>query len=125
MYPVPQKYYVPRRIRDTYIPRLEAVGLWNLPVEEKVKEKPFHNQQKGLPIEDIKSNTKISQAFQSEKVIFKFSLYIHSFLNVCYEQVIVKARAELDIYNQLLSGKEYVFQNRYVSGVFPYVHWQT
>jgi len=46
-----------------------------------------------LPIEDIKSNTTVSQAFQSEKVI-------------------VKARAELEIYNQLLSGKEYVFQNR-------------
>ena len=27
----------------------------------------------------------------------------------------MKARAELEIYNHLLSGKEYVFQNRYVS----------
>ena len=26
----------------------------------------------------------------------------------------MKARADLEIYNQLLSGKEYVFQNRYV-----------
>ena len=68
MFPVPQKYYVPRRIRDTYVPRLEAVGLWNPPVEEKVKEKSFQNQQKGLPIEDIKSNATVSQAFQSEKV---------------------------------------------------------
>jgi len=90
MFPVPQKYFVPRRIRDTYIPRLEAVGLWYLPVEEKVIKKPFQNQQL---TEDIKSNTTVAQAFQSEKVI-------------------VKARAELEIYNQLLSGKEYVFQNR-------------
>lgn len=28
MLPVPQRYYVPRRIRDSYRPRLEAVGLW-------------------------------------------------------------------------------------------------
>lgn len=28
MLPVPQRYYVPRRIRETYRPRLEAVGLW-------------------------------------------------------------------------------------------------
>ena len=116
MYLVPQKYYVPRRIRDTYIPRLEAVGLWNLPVEEKAKEKKsFQNQQKSLPIEDIKSNTTVSQAFQSEKV-HSFSRY--SFISECYEQVIVKARAELEIYSKLLSGKEYVFQNRYVYGVF-------
>jgi sorting and assembly machinery component 37 len=116
MFPVPQKYYVPRRIRDTYIPRLEAVGLWNLPVEEKVEKKWFQNEQKSLPIEDIKSNTTVSQAFQSEKVIF-ISL-VYSIISKCHEQVIVKARAELEIYNQLLSGKEYVFQNRYVSGVF-------
>ena len=79
MFPVPQKYYVPRRIRDTYIPRLEAVGLWNFPVEEKVIKKSFQNQQESLPIEDIKSNTTVSQAFQSEKV-YSF-LYIHLFLN--------------------------------------------
>lgn len=117
MFPVPQKYFVPRRIRDTYIPRLEAVGLWNLPVEEKVKEKKsLQNQQKGLSIGDIKSNTTVSQAFQSEKVYSFFPIY--SSISECYEQVIVKARAELEIYNQLLSGKEYVFQNRYVPGVF-------
>ena len=68
MFPVPQKYYVPRRIRNTYIPKLEAVGLWYLPVEEKVEKKWLQNAQSSLPIEDIKSNTTVSQAFQSEKV---------------------------------------------------------
>ena len=82
MFPVPQKYFVPRRIRDTYIPRLEAVGLWYLPVEEKVKKKSLQNQQKSLPIEDIKSNTTVSQAFQSEKVYSFLSVYIHLFLHV-------------------------------------------
>lgn len=28
MMPIPQKYYVPNRIRELYKPRLEAVGLW-------------------------------------------------------------------------------------------------
>jgi sorting and assembly machinery component 37 len=68
MFPVPQKYFVPRRIRDSYIPRLEAVGLWCLPAEEKVIKKSFQNQQKSLLIEDVKSNTTVAQAFQSEKV---------------------------------------------------------
>ena len=36
-----KKYYVPRRIRDNYIPRLDTVGLWNFSVEEKVEEKSF------------------------------------------------------------------------------------
>jgi len=93
MFSVPQKYYVPRRIRDTYIPRLESVGLWNLLVEDNTTEKPFQKQQTSSPIENIKSNTTVTGAFQREKVI-------------------EKARAEFEIYNQLLSGKEYVFQNR-------------
>ena len=83
MFSVPQKYFVPRRIQDTYIPRLEAVGLWYPPVEEKVVKKSFQNQQKSLPIEDIKSNTMVSQAFQSEKV-YSFSL-VYLFISECYE----------------------------------------
>lgn len=31
MMPIPQRYYVPDRIRELYRPRLEAVGLW--PIE--------------------------------------------------------------------------------------------
>ena len=81
MFPVPQNYYVPRWIRDTYIPKLEAVGLWNLPVEEKVNEKSLQNQQEGLPTEDIESNTTMSQTFQPEKV-YSFPPYINLFLNV-------------------------------------------
>ena len=39
MFSVPQKYYVARQITDTYIPRLEVIGLWNLPVEEMIEKK--------------------------------------------------------------------------------------
>ena len=63
--------------KNTYIPRLDAVRLFNLPVdsvEEKVKEKSF---QKGLPIEDIKSNTSVSQTFQSEKVYSSPCIFIY------------------------------------------------
>ena len=28
MIPIPQRYYVPNRIRELYKPRLESVGLW-------------------------------------------------------------------------------------------------
>jgi len=28
MMPIPQRYYVPNRIRELYRPRLETVGLW-------------------------------------------------------------------------------------------------
>jgi len=93
MFHVPQRYYVPRRIRDSYIPRLESVGLWSPHVEDSTKETSFQKQQKTMPIENLKSNTTLSQAFQRERVI-------------------EKARTELEIYYQLLSGKEYIFQNR-------------
>ena len=65
MFPVPQKYYVPRRIRDTYIPRLEAVGLWNQPEEEITKEQSFEKQQESLPVQSLKS---VAQAFRRERV---------------------------------------------------------
>jgi sorting and assembly machinery component 37 len=36
--PVPQRYYVPGRIRESYRPRLEAAGLWRLAGEEERQE---------------------------------------------------------------------------------------
>ncbi|KAJ7940432.1 hypothetical protein B0H13DRAFT_1938065 [Mycena leptocephala] len=47
--PVPQRYYVPRRMRSMYLPRLEAAGLW----------KP----------EPIESKEQIAQTFQRDKVV--------------------------------------------------------
>jgi sorting and assembly machinery component 37 len=31
---MPWRYYVPGRLRESYRPRLEAAGLWNLSLEE-------------------------------------------------------------------------------------------
>jgi hypothetical protein len=32
---IPQRYYVPHRVRESYQPRLEAMGLWVLPEAEE------------------------------------------------------------------------------------------
>ncbi|KAF8163460.1 outer mitochondrial membrane transport complex protein-domain-containing protein [Crassisporium funariophilum] len=93
LFPVPQKYYVPRRIRDAYIPRLEAAGLWNLPIEDTPADKPFKKEGAPAPKEGLKKNATLSQAFEREKVT-------------------AKARTELDLYEQLLSNKQYVFSDQ-------------
>ena len=37
LYPIPQRYYVPGRIREMYRLRLETTGLWDLPAKEEEK----------------------------------------------------------------------------------------
>jgi sorting and assembly machinery component 37 len=37
MLPIPQRYYVPERIREMHRPRLEAAGLWTKPASEPEK----------------------------------------------------------------------------------------
>ncbi|KAG6376496.1 hypothetical protein JVT61DRAFT_2489 [Boletus reticuloceps] len=60
--PIPQKYYVASRIRETYRPRLEAAGFWSLPNEE---------EKKGLFEKDKKKKREyvmsFSRAFEREK----------------------------------------------------------
>ncbi|KAJ6597089.1 hypothetical protein DFH09DRAFT_1133656 [Mycena vulgaris] len=79
--PVPQRYYVPSRIRATHRPRLEAAGLWNSqPVESKdlrSKSSPDHKE-------------KIAQTFQREKVL-------------------QTARDSLDVYARLLGENQFVY----------------
>ncbi|KAJ7156931.1 hypothetical protein C8R43DRAFT_997690 [Mycena crocata] len=53
--PMPQRYYVPGRIRDSHRPRLEAAGLWN--------------QQPIVPITGTDPKEKIAQTFQRDKVL--------------------------------------------------------
>ena len=38
MLPVPQRYYVPGRVRESYRPRLEAAELWDIPGIEQEEE---------------------------------------------------------------------------------------
>jgi len=71
MYPVPQRYYVPSRIRNGYYHKLNAAGLWNvwLNQDEKPDEKPFRKE-KQPELRGIKKSTKVAQAFERERVRF-------------------------------------------------------
>ncbi|KAJ7632811.1 hypothetical protein FB45DRAFT_913562 [Roridomyces roridus] len=82
--PVPQRYYVPGRIRNLRRPRLESVGLWNeTPAETK----------KLLPKRTSEHKDKIAQTFQRDKVL-------------------QTARDCLDIYQRLLGEKQYIFSSQ-------------
>ncbi|KDR73498.1 hypothetical protein GALMADRAFT_251207 [Galerina marginata CBS 339.88] len=91
--PVPQKYYVPRRIQDLYVPRLKAAGLWKVHVEEKPAETPFPRDVKPLEKEKLAKNATLSRAFDRERVL-------------------ERAQADLDIYKDLLDSRLFVFQNQ-------------
>lgn len=69
MYPVPQRYFVPSRIRNGYYHRLNAAGLWSVVREERAAEKPFQKE-KISELRGIKKSTKVTQAFEREKVRF-------------------------------------------------------
>lgn len=66
MLPVPQSYYVPGRIRESYRARLEAADLWTLPEIERKEKKPFRDLYKSTK-EKVDSNIYL-QAFEREKV---------------------------------------------------------
>ena len=65
MLPLPQRYYVPGRLRDSYRPRLEAAGLWNTPgvIEGEDQRLP-----KDTKKTDVDEKGKYSRAFEREKV---------------------------------------------------------
>ena len=73
MYPVPQKYYVPQRIRKSYHPRLSASGIGGLNEVEAKHDDPFAEE--GIPSlrRGIKQDRKIKTAFELEKVTSSFS----------------------------------------------------
>ncbi|KAF8136772.1 hypothetical protein EV363DRAFT_1429122 [Boletus edulis] len=86
--PIPQKYYVGSRIRETYKPRLEAAGLWSLPNEE---------EKKGLFEKDKKKKREytmsFSRAFEREKILDK-------------------AKTMLGVHASYLGGKQFFFGDR-------------
>ncbi|KIJ69017.1 hypothetical protein HYDPIDRAFT_80765 [Hydnomerulius pinastri MD-312] len=86
---IPQKYYVPGRIREMYKPRLEASGMWSLPAAEKEKKSPFAKEEKKQ--EDHKGT--FARVFEREKVL-------------------EKARTALGIHARLLDGKQFFFGDR-------------
>ncbi|PPQ64674.1 hypothetical protein CVT26_002764 [Gymnopilus dilepis] len=92
-FPVPQKYYVPQRIRNTYYPRLLASGLWREHVEEKPLAKTSLRDKFEAKKQELGKHPAMSRAFEKEKVL-------------------EKARADLDIYKELLGDRTYFFHER-------------
>ncbi|KAJ3929140.1 MAG: outer mitochondrial membrane transport complex protein-domain-containing protein [Lentinula lateritia] len=79
-FPVPQRYYVPHRLRQSYKRRLEGAGLWSLPgIEQDTKHLSKHR----APNEKVNPRDRFLKVFEREKVL-------------------EKARTTLDIYTRLL-----------------------
>lgn len=64
MLPVPQRYYVPDRIRNLYKPRLETSGLWS----HLVNEKNIEENTKSLSSKATLRTPVFTQVFEQEKV---------------------------------------------------------
>ncbi|KAJ7775070.1 hypothetical protein B0H16DRAFT_1509435 [Mycena metata] len=80
--PVPQRYYVPQRIRNMHRARLEAAGLWNQqPVELKKTETATDHKEQ------------IAQTFQRDKIV-------------------QTARDCLDIYARFLGTNQFFYHGR-------------
>jgi len=90
MLPVPQRYYVPRRIRDSYKPRLEAVDLWDAPGEEIEEE---HEKR------SIFQHEKKRQETGPEKFKRTFAR----------ERALERARVFLDMYAKLLGDHQFFY----------------
>jgi len=88
MLPVPQRYYVPGRIRDSNRLRLEAADLWDVPgPEEGNEEDPFPAFRKEKKKRQNETQ-KLKRAFKRERVLDK-------------------ARAFFSIYDKLLSNSQF------------------
>ncbi|EAU88816.1 hypothetical protein CC1G_01189 [Coprinopsis cinerea okayama7 len=97
LFPVPQRYFVPSKLRAAYQPRLEAAGLWSDAEPAPDKKSVFEEsslrgkQQKSVPKIE-KNKGKFTKIFEKEKFI-------------------AKSKKILDLYARLLEGKQYVFDS--------------
>ncbi|KAG1803746.1 outer mitochondrial membrane transport complex protein-domain-containing protein [Suillus plorans] len=87
MLPIPQRYYVPGRIREMHRPRLEAAGLWTQIASESEKDSFGKRQKK----DDPKDN--YARAFERDKVS-------------------ALAKASFALYAKLLNGQKFFFGER-------------
>ncbi|KAL5529767.1 hypothetical protein ACEPAG_5752 [Sanghuangporus baumii] len=96
LFPVPQRYYVPDRLRGMYKPRLEAAGLWSISVEEAEEER---RKKKSL---GLAGHSIVQEAFGKEKVLDK-------------------ARTTLDLLARLLDDKLFFLDNPSPSALDAFV----
>ncbi|KAI0636991.1 hypothetical protein C8Q77DRAFT_1168735 [Trametes polyzona] len=92
MLPIPQRYYVPARIRMSHKTRLEATELWDVPeVEEQEQEEQrrvvFGKKRKPKPNPDVETHH-FKKVFQREKVV-------------------EKAKSLFDVYDRLLGDHQF------------------
>ncbi|KAG1877983.1 outer mitochondrial membrane transport complex protein-domain-containing protein [Suillus subalutaceus] len=87
MLPIPQRYYVPGRIREMHRPRLEAAGLWTQAASETEKDSFGKRQKKDDPKDEY------ARAFERDKVS-------------------AQAKALFALYARLLNGQKFFFGER-------------
>ncbi|TFY82366.1 hypothetical protein EWM64_g1644 [Hericium alpestre] len=93
--PIPQRYYVPHRIRDAYHKRLEASGLWNLPGEEIEEQEPAPR-----PVLGKKEQKKPEDPKKTFKSAFE------------RERVLERARSAFGLYARLLGDNRFFYYDR-------------
>ncbi|KAH8107016.1 hypothetical protein BXZ70DRAFT_1003899 [Cristinia sonorae] len=71
--PVPQRYYVPARLRKTHQPRLEAAGIWHIHDQHLQDDRasPFEKLARKKDAKEKKENAK--RVFEKEQVLSKAS----------------------------------------------------
>ncbi|KAG2750637.1 hypothetical protein P692DRAFT_20831842 [Suillus brevipes Sb2] len=87
MLPIPQRYYVPGRIREMHRPRLEAACLWTQAASEPEKDSFGKRQKKDDPKDEY------ARAFERDKVS-------------------AQAKASFALYAKLLNGQKFFFGER-------------
>lgn len=69
MLPVPLRYYVPSRIRESYQPRLEAAELWDIPgIEQEEDEDRMAGLRRDRRKKKETKAQKFKRVFEREKV---------------------------------------------------------
>jgi len=80
MYSIPQRYFVPNRIRKQHRHRLEASGLWDLkdpePKEKQSLKERAQNQGQGSVQSETHKKDTFKRAFESEKVRSNYAIAV-------------------------------------------------
>ncbi|KAH9842744.1 uncharacterized protein C8Q71DRAFT_734228 [Rhodofomes roseus] len=87
MLPVPQRYYVPNRIRESYQPRLEAAELWDIPgIEQEEEEDRISALRRDRRKKKETKAQKFKRVFEREKVIEKARAFLSSYATLLGER---------------------------------------
>lgn len=110
MLPIPQRYYVPHRLRESYHPRLESVGLWDCagPEQEEASEKSVFGVKPKEKKEDPKETYK--KAFARAQVCSLTPIVDIDWNRIL--QIVDKARACLETYSKLLGDRDFFLNEK-------------